>query len=187
VKVLFVFKTLLKIAELLDDKFTLASAYANLARVHADRFEYDLAVEYCLKSIPLAEKLGNYPNLLGYAYNQAGRGYMGKGEHDRALEYFVKCVSLLERHNSGARDQRFNLSLAYWQAGNIYALKGELERALEYFQKSIPIRTEMGNKRDVVLLLLTFLNATVEWAISMRPSQRLQKAWSSQKHLAAGT
>jgi len=153
VKVLFLFKTLLKIAELLDDKFTLASAYANLARVHADRFQYDLAVEYGLKSIPLAEKLGNYPNLLGYAYNQAGRGYMGKVEHDRALEYFVKCVSLLERHNSGARNQRFNLSLAYWQAGNIYALKGELERALEYFQKSIPIRTEMGNKRDVVLLL----------------------------------
>ncbi|MDZ7360467.1 MAG: CHAT domain-containing protein [candidate division KSB1 bacterium] len=119
------------------------SLYFYFGSLHFHRGEYDLALEYYLKTMAIWEAFGGDKSMrlpTANLHRNLGLIYHQQGDYDRALEFSRKSLELIteqlgERHLAVA--ERYN------NLGNTYLEMGEYVEALEYHRKALDIRLSL--------------------------------------------
>jgi tetratricopeptide (TPR) repeat protein len=89
----------LQVRKDIGDKLGQASSYRNLARFHFDRDEHELALQYSLQGLSLAERLGSLQLLINFT-SQLFELYDLNNQPDSALKYLKKSREYNDRLNS---------------------------------------------------------------------------------------
>jgi len=122
--------------------------YYIVGNEHYDVSEYNLAMNYYLKSLKEAEKNNNKQrkadvlNAIGniYLYHQAN--------YSKALEYYNRSLEIFIEINDD-----FGIAIEYNNIGIVYASKKEYELGLEFFLKSYKLKKEINDSLSIYITL----------------------------------
>ena len=138
----------LEVAEKIDDKAGIATAYSNIANVYLNkRATTYKALDFFLKALQISEKIGE-KNIIGGASVNLGEIYNGLGKYDSALYYYNE--SMLAFANT------INLPYPIRGIGNVYAKKKDFVNAIKYNKEAYKIAEQFDSK----LAMAQALNAT---------------------------
>jgi tetratricopeptide (TPR) repeat protein len=115
----------------------------NIGIVHADKGEYDKALEYYDKSLKIEEELGDKRGM-GDTLNNIGIVHLNKGEYDTALEYYDKSLKIQEE-----RGDKDGMGYSLNNIGLVHSEKGDYDKALDYYNRSLAIAEEIGDKNGM--------------------------------------
>lgn len=122
----------LKVFEQIDDQTGVSNMLSNLAAVYGEQGNEEKGLEYSLRSLAIAEKLGNKLRIYS-ALNAIGSIYYQKtATKAKALEYLIPALPLcVELGDSSA------LGTISENIGEIYMYFGNYDSARYYYEKSI--------------------------------------------------
>lgn len=144
----------------------LAVNYLQLGRIAMERGHLDEAEGWCLKSLALAEELGDSPHM-SVNYQHLGVVAQEQGRLDDAEDWNLKSLTILQELGD-----RPSLAISYHQLGRIAELRQRLNEAEKWYLKSLAIHKELGNRPDmavsyhqlgIVAEVRGRLNGAVEW------------------------
>jgi serine phosphatase RsbU (regulator of sigma subunit)/Tfp pilus assembly protein PilF len=122
-----------KIAMKLNRKKSLAQAYFIIGYCYDGLQEYNSALEYFYKALPLREEEGNKASLIRI-YNHIGIIYAYQKDYQNALKYFLKFSEVVKQiHDTLLEGNMYN------NIGVIYKNLGKRNIASEYFYKALKI------------------------------------------------
>lgn len=101
------------------------------AAIYGSLSEFEAALDYQLKSLSLADELGDKPGA-AQAYTNIGVIYDELGQAETALDYQLKSLEL--ERELGNQSQ---LSCAYSSAGALYLKLGQTGKALEFQKQAL--------------------------------------------------
>ncbi|HET6765742.1 MAG TPA: adenylate/guanylate cyclase domain-containing protein [Chitinophagaceae bacterium] len=122
----------LKVFEQLNDQTGISNMLSNMAAVYGEQGNEEKGLEYSLRSLAIAEKLGNKLRIYS-ALNAIGSIYYQKAAtKSKALEYLIPALPLcVELGDSSA------LGTISENIGEIYMYFGKYDSAKYYYEKSI--------------------------------------------------
>ena len=123
----------------------LLKLYSYLGSVSIQLGNMEEAQMYLLKSLELAEKLGDKKSKVDALVN-IGLIYGRNQDYKNAEEIYKKAIEL-----TNSEDER---DVIYNNLAHIYMKKKEPDKAIEYFKKSVEIAERIGNKRRAGELML---------------------------------
>jgi signal transduction histidine kinase len=129
----------LGLAEQMQFKSGMASAYNNLGIVYRRRGNFPQALDYHLKALKISEEIKDSSDI-GQALNRIGLIYQGQANYNAALEYFERAQKLYEKTGdiNGTGTVLTNI-------GEIYSRQGKYSLALEFLVKSNAIYQQTGD------------------------------------------
>ncbi|HEX2269955.1 MAG TPA: tetratricopeptide repeat protein, partial [Pyrinomonadaceae bacterium] len=139
------------VAGSLGDKLTQASAFNNIGKLHHDVGDFQRALDYYLKALPL---FAESPPRRAITLNNIGASYNSLGEPERALDYFQQSLEILK---AGA--DRSAEALTLHNIGYSYNKLAKYKEALDYYNQARAIVQKIGN-RSLEALTLDLLGAT---------------------------
>jgi len=113
-----------------------AIAYYQLGEIHQLMKEYDAAIDFYNKGLPLTVSLTDTSSRL---LNALGTVYRDKNQLELAFEYYQKALKQIETRNNHLLESKIIADI-----GNYFFKKGDYEQAMEYQTKSIKIRKEQN-------------------------------------------
>lgn len=130
------FENALSLNEQQDDEASKAVNFSSIAYLHYDLADYENALEFALKALPILKKGESYhrTNLL---YNILGNIYFKKNELDKALEYFEENLLHSEK-STGIH------ALALNGIGKVKFKLKETEKSKEVLQQGLQVADETG-------------------------------------------
>src|SRR5690606_1990928 len=93
------FEAALEINEALGNELNQTINLTNISNLYYDLGDYDTALEYALKCLPIFERYNNVPRLIDI-YNTLGDIYFKKENYKEALLYFTKNQELSESNTT---------------------------------------------------------------------------------------
>lgn len=123
------FEASLEINEDLDLEINQTINLTNISNLYYDLGDYDTALEYALKCLPIFEKHDNVARLIDI-YHTLGDIYFKKENYEEALWYFQKNRELTEPETSSR-------SLADSGIGKVYFKTGDFENAKKYLDTAL--------------------------------------------------
>ena len=130
----------------------MAFCYNNIGTVHKNKQEYDLAIEYFLKSLKMKEELGN-KKAMASSYNNIGNAYQDKGDADKAIDFYSKALAIYEEFGN-----KKEMAIAYNNIGNLFLKTDKAEEAKKLSLKSLTIAKEIGAKDEIKDAYLSLSN-----------------------------
>lgn len=133
----------LLIAQKVDFKQGISSAYAAMGNVYELKGYYPKALEEYLKALKIDEEIGNKPGIAKRLGN-IGLVYADQGDNDRALDYYLKGLEMATEagDKNGMAKHLGNIGVVYYEKGN-------LDKALEYYFKALQIGEEIGYQKGI--------------------------------------
>jgi signal transduction histidine kinase len=129
-------------AERTRDSFRLSNVLNNLAHIPWAEKDYDKALAYFLKALPIAERLPNKSSFvlqlsnIGSVY--AERNDSTKNDMALAMEYHLRALALARTHQMPHREAQALLHLA-----KTHLIRHNYRQALEYCLQSLAIRKRL--------------------------------------------
>ncbi len=120
-----------------------AAAYVNLGVINYYKSDYNRALEFYLRALPIMEEINDRRGM-GATYNNIGMVYDDKGEYTKALEFLLKALKIREELND-----KQGISNSYGNIGGIHYSKGDYAKALDFHLKAVKIKKEIGNKKGL--------------------------------------
>lgn len=120
----------------LDDPLQEWQTYLNLSTVYLDQFQFDKALNYCYKSLSIAENLQDQ-NLKIRSFLRIGQVLQ---ENNQPIEGFRFMLNAL--HLSESIKSKEHLILCYKALSRFYDLTRGYEKAISYKMKEIDLITE---------------------------------------------
>jgi len=117
----------LQSCDYLNFKDIKANEYNNMGAAHAEKQEYDKAMECYEKAIKIKPDKAETYFLIGVIHHE-------KQEYDLAVEYYKKAIEL--------KPDLAYLASAYNNIGTIYREKKEYDLAMEYYKKAIELEPD---------------------------------------------
>ncbi|MBI2271534.1 MAG: tetratricopeptide repeat protein [Bacteroidetes bacterium] len=135
-------KVAIKIFEDADCKGGLSEALSFSAYIHWDMGNYDIAFEYGLKSLKLAEaaksELGT-----GWAHHALGVFYSNLKDHSEALAHFKKALSSFE---SVTEEEVYGRARVQSAMATVYIQLGNLDEAIGLINNTLETYENLGQK-----------------------------------------
>jgi signal transduction histidine kinase/Tfp pilus assembly protein PilF len=129
-------------------KRKISSLSNNIGLVYYSLGNYDLAIEYFLKSLEMFEetlpdgsKIGKEKNI-AYLNLNIGNIYLYLQNYDKALVHYKNGLKICE----DIQDQN-GVAGALINIGNIYTYSDSINTGLRYLQKALEIYEDIGNKK----------------------------------------
>lgn len=133
----------LLLAEKLDFKKGIATAYHILGVVHWNASDFKMALEYYQKALTINKDI-DYKKGIAWDLGDIGLTYGALGDFPRELDYFLQALNINEQQNT--QDAiAWNLR----RIGVVYNSLSDFNKALEYFQKSLLLEEKIGNKQSI--------------------------------------
>jgi len=133
----------LLLAEKLDFKKGMATAYHILGVVHWNASDFKMALEYYQKALTINQDI-DYKKGIAWDLGDIGLTYGALGDFPRELDYFLQALNINEQLKT--QDAiAWNLR----RIGVVYNSLSDFNKALEYFQKSLLLEEKIGNKRSI--------------------------------------
>lgn len=152
--------------------------YDNISQYYAERGNFEKAVYYGGKSVPLCYKY-NRKTSLTYAYNWLGMAYFKHGDTRTGLDYIYKALSISREIHNPFREMELNLALY-----NCYLDAGQYKPAMMNFSRYNSIRDSLNvlnNTRQIAELHLQYETDKKNHQISL-----LEKLNRSQSFIVTG-
>ncbi len=149
----------LAIYEQHDLVIAMVSLCGNLGAVHASRSENAVANTYLRRTLDLAERMGNLPNM-AYASGNLGEMASRTGNLLEAEEWFRRSIAISERINEREHTSWCNTSLAA-------ALQdqGNLQSAAEAVRKALTVARSIKSARCIGAALIALADLRTTQAI----------------------
>ena len=113
------------------------SGLNTVSNAYLSKDDYEAALNYLLRALPLCEETGN-KEALGTISENIGDIYFYKGDDAKALSYYNKSI-----HELG---NTANSPFAYNGIGKVYLRQGNTEEALKYHNIAFGIAEKLGGK-----------------------------------------
>jgi tetratricopeptide (TPR) repeat protein len=120
-------------------------AYANLSFYYIQNANYPLALENCMKALPLSEQIKDI-FLTAKINNDIGIVYQNLGEYEKAISYFEKTYQLMEQAGKSK-----SLGTPLTGIAEVYKLQKNYPKALEYNYKALEVRQKAGSTLGVAI------------------------------------
>ncbi len=127
----------------LGNKEALSIIYNNVGSLYNDKYEFELAISYFIKSIQIQESLKDFKTI-GATQNNIGRLFYQTKNYPKAIEYFNKSIEA----NSIVKDWR-NLGITHINIANIYIEQANYPNAIEELDKSLIRFKQVDFKRGI--------------------------------------
>jgi signal transduction histidine kinase len=150
-----VFENYRKLGEKLKNDQGLFMANNAIANVYTQIGKPDIALNYYLKCLAIANNTGNKKNL-GMAYNNIAFVYKDEGKYDEAVNYLFKSIDVNE-----SIDNKLAIGNNYLQLSVIFLRKGENITSTKYSTLALKIFEEL-HKADLVVISHYMLSAAYE-------------------------
>jgi tetratricopeptide (TPR) repeat protein len=141
-------ETLLKIASTKEsDHPHVASTYNNLGVIYESKGDYDKAIEYYTKSLPILLRTfgGEHPYVAASYYN-LGAVYKSKKDFPKVIEYLQKAIHIYEKS-----EERDNYILAYTRLKEVYIEQKQTDMAINALKQAMELvlkfRQTMGQDK----------------------------------------
>jgi tetratricopeptide (TPR) repeat protein len=118
----------------------LAVIYLDIGRYHSEKANYDVALEYYLKSLKASEAI-KAQSKISMALNNIAVVYERLKQYDKAADYFQRALELATSAN--LQDKR---SLLLANLGGIYTQQGKLAEAESNVREALSIARQSGHK-----------------------------------------
>jgi len=127
-------------------------ALRSIAFVQSDFSNFDLALEYNLRALNIAEN-SNYEKETGNLLNNIGSIYRKLSKYDLALDYYKRSLSIRESINDS-----IGVGGSYSNIGDMFDAKNNLDSAIAYYNIAIKINrlTKKWNYLAVSLSNLSY-------------------------------
>ncbi len=126
------------LAEKLNYQKGLAYALKNLGLAHYFKGEYVEVLDNWLRSLEIFESLGDKLGV-GNITNNIGAVYFSQGDDPKALEYYLRSLRVSEQIGNKLR-----IATALVNIGSVYLNKRDTyDKALSYFLKALPLSEEL--------------------------------------------
>jgi signal transduction histidine kinase len=140
----------LKLAIETKNKECEAWAYRKLGKIHYGNRQYkdeNLALEYLLKALKVAEEIGNKQDLV--------LPLSSISEYHRFLKNTERAKYYAERAKAIAEEINYDKGkiFAYYTLGEICSAQGEDDKAIEYYLKMLALSQAVGNKKTEIFSL----------------------------------
>jgi signal transduction histidine kinase/DNA-binding response OmpR family regulator len=137
--------------------FQLAAIYGNLGNIYFDQLDYNRALEYHQKSLPIHKALGDEQGM-GNTFHNLAMIYRMKKQYDRALDYYNRSLAIDTRKNNQG-----NIAISYSDLARLYIAKNNFQEALLYAEKSLSIARKIDAKalEQAALSLLPLIHAAL--------------------------
>jgi len=144
----------LALAEELNARKELADGLNIAGAIEENKGNFDLAVDFYLRSVRVEKESDNRIGLAS-SYNNLGNVYYYQDNYDNAIEYYEKALKTFEElgkrvHMAGALS---NIGIIYMKLGETALNAGDTgqsvikyDSALEYYRRAIGMYNELGEK-----------------------------------------
>lgn len=133
-----------------------AFTLGNIAIIHDELGNEQLAKDYLLKAIKIAEKSSDSLLIIKANQNFASF-YFDKEDYDQALEYSHKAKAIAQKYGNNQSAAESCVSL-----GNIYAKKRLYEQSQYYFNEALSVFQNSGNKSSLMITLTNWASSLEE-------------------------
>jgi tetratricopeptide (TPR) repeat protein len=135
-----------------------ASAYGFLGAASNNKGEYDKAIGYYKKALPIfLETYGSEHLIIATCNSELGKAYHAKREHDKAIGYHEKALAIhlkIHSENGGAGSTLSDI-------GEALREKGEYDKAVVKFEEALSIYLKtVGSKHPFVAMARNNLGIT---------------------------
>ncbi|TXT55497.1 MAG: putative Photosystem I assembly protein Ycf3 [Promethearchaeota archaeon] len=120
-----------------------AQLFSRRGTVVIEKGDFDQALKYFNKSLPLFEKINDIAGKTNILYN-IGLAYNIKGDHENAIKYLEKTKKIQEE-----QENYYGMAYSLMEIGGTYQREGKLEKALECFKKMAHLFKKYGNKKNI--------------------------------------
>lgn len=127
----------------MNDVYNLQYSYTVLANIFFNYGQFDLALDYYMKSRDLAVETSNIQAIANIDHS-LGSIYMAKGNYSKALEYQLSGIKVAKEIN--AKEELKNGLLAISQT---YSKMRNYEKAYEYVNEYMSVRDSMLNESNM--------------------------------------
>lgn len=115
----------------------LGKLYNNIGTSYKSLGDYDMSIEYSLKSLEKLRRHYGAEHLnIAAALNNLGLVYDSKGDLNKAEEYFNSAYRLRLKH---LQPDDVKIGATYVNLANLYSHRGEYDKSIEYNQKALSI------------------------------------------------
>ena len=143
-RALSIYLKCLKIAEEINEKALIASAYNNIAVIYRKNIKDMIkALNYNMKALKIRIELGD-KRAIALSLQNIAVVYQTMGQSNTALEYHFKSLSMRKSiaHKFGIARSLFNIGL-------IYGANNDDGKAFDYFQQSLKIAEELSAQTQI--------------------------------------
>lgn len=133
---------------------TLAKLYFNAAGVAQFLGMFDLAVEYCGKSLNIIDT-AEESELTAKNYCTLSECYAALSQYETALEYSQKCIDIMAQTG---KQYSITAAQAHGNIGAYYLMKSDFDAAEEHFNAAHKIYTSKENAAEERLLARSYEN-----------------------------
>lgn len=127
-----------------SDTTAMVTTCINIGMNYNELGFYDLATEYLLKALPLAQQKKLYYEL-GLCYSVLGNTYLQLSDTDNALKYQTLSLQLREKDKNLELIPR--IAESFTNMGEVYLQKGDLEKALQSLEQSLQLIKQTGSNK----------------------------------------
>jgi len=132
------------LAQRINYKKGIGTAYINYGIFYQEYFKFDLAIYYNKKALAIMSELHNKLGMSS-CYVNLSLIYMRKGDYKEALSYFSKAIKLKEQ----IKDTK-GIASAYNNISIVFINQGKYEDALRYSQIALKISDSLNDEEGVV-------------------------------------
>nr|WP_295926613.1 ATP-binding protein [uncultured Dyadobacter sp.] len=146
-----------RIAEQHSFTLQLAAIYGNLGNIYFDKLDYDHALEYHQKSLPIHQALGDEQGM-GNTFHNLAMIYRIQKQYDKALDYYNRSLAIdTKKNNLG------NMAISYSDLARLYIARNNFREALLYAEKSLALARKIDGKahEQAALSLLPLIHAAL--------------------------
>jgi|GEM_PF-6466862 len=144
--------------QVLNNK-TLALLFSNMGCTYQNQGDYDKALEFHNKALPIHEKvLGTEHPDTAATYNNIASVYYAQKDYSKALEFYNKDLAISEKVLG---TEHPDTAITYNNIAVVYKYQGDYDKALEFYHKALVIK-EKALRADHPSISTTYNNiATV--------------------------
>lgn len=129
------------------DSSSLATYYDNVAVIYFLLNKKETAIDYFERALDIRERR-NDSLLLSNSFNNLAIYYKQTGEQEKALRYLRKAAHVFRKKD------KYSLSTCYANIANVHNDLGQFDSATHYFQMAMVNARELGQKKQVVEVLV---------------------------------
>jgi adenylate cyclase len=134
---------LLQLAEKLNDSFSKAKGFCQLALLKRMKGEYNASLDLSERSILLFQHIDRHHDI-AICYNNIGNIHELKGNYSDAMKNHLLSLQIRKE-----ADDKFGMASSFNNIGNICFHQGNFPEALNNYLASLQIKKELGDKKGI--------------------------------------